>query len=152
MKKNVIPFMLLLLSGAMKGFGPYRKASWELAHLKMSLFYMKGIKTSRLLFLTFLAIGGCLIALFSALVLFHVTLFVYTPWSTETKIFLGFFSAAVYLSIAITGLYYAFSQEKWLRMFHAEELLNGLAEKSSAESSEVDSNGKKDGVSTKSLL
>src|SRR5689334_17580684 len=86
MRKNVMTLFLLLASSFVKGLAPYRKNSMDLVKLKASLFYIKSIKTSRLLFMSLLGVGVCLIFLFGGLILFHATLFLYAPWSAQTKL------------------------------------------------------------------
>jgi hypothetical protein len=136
MKKNLISLLLVLFSSVMKGgFQPYRKASMDLAHLKMSLFYIKGIKSSRWLVVALLAIGGSLVFLASGLVLFHTTLFVYTPWSDQVKMIIGFSFAAFYFLITGLAFSYVLSSEKWLRACRADDLIHNLEKEISPESS-----------------
>jgi hypothetical protein len=147
MKKNLISLMLILFSSAMKGFNPYRKASMDLAHLKMSLFYLKGIKSSRLLVVGVLVMGVCLVLLASGLILFHATLFLFTPWSDQTKMIIGFIFAAIYLLIPSIVFSYVVDPEKWLKICQADNLINSLekelAETPSADASKGYKNGNK---------
>ncbi len=100
----------------------------ELARLKMSLVYVRAIKTSRLLFMSFLGIGLCMVLLFMGLVLFHVSLFLYAPWSMETKMMVGLLCSAVYFLITIALFYKIFAQDEWLRIFNAEGIMEQLKE------------------------
>jgi hypothetical protein len=123
--------VLFLAFKAMKGFNPsrYSRSMVDLARLKASLMYVKSIETARLLFVSILGIGICLTLLSSALLLFHVTLFLYAPWTAEVKLWVGLAFAAVYLGIAIKAFSYVFSETQWLKIFHAEDLAGDPAGK-----------------------
>ena len=90
---TVIALGLFCLKGLQANQGDHM----ELTRLKMSLMYVRTIKTFRLLFMSLLSMGICLIFLLVGLILFHVSLFFYAPWSMETKMLVGFLSSAIYL-------------------------------------------------------
>jgi hypothetical protein len=136
MRKNVMTLFLLLASSFVKGLAPYRKNSMDLVKLKASLFYIKSIKTSRLLFMSLLGVGVCLIFLFGGLILFHATLFLYAPWSAQTKLAVGLVFSAIYLAVTIAAFFYVFSPNQWLRIFHVDQLIEDLAQKAQASSPE----------------
>jgi len=126
MRKALWTFLLLGASSAVKGLQASQGGHVELARLKMSLMYVRSIKTFRLLFMSLLGMGFCMVLLFMGLVLFHATLFLYSPWSVETKMLVGFFCSAVYLLMTLTLFYKIFAQDKWLRIFHAESVVEQI--------------------------
>src|SRR5580704_14055374 len=100
MKKTLWTLLLLWASSAVKGLQANQGGHMELTRLKMSLMYVQSIKTFRMLFMCLLSVGVCLILLLTGIILFHVSLFLYAPWSMETKMLVGFLSSAVYLLAA----------------------------------------------------
>jgi hypothetical protein len=108
---------------------PNPRSSLDLAKLKMSFLYIKSIKTFRFLFLSLFGIGICLVFLLSSLILFHTSLFLYTPWSNEIKMGIGILCTIIYFSIALSIFSKIFSQKRWMEIFHAESLLGDLAQK-----------------------
>jgi len=121
MKKALWSFLMLWASSAMKGLQSNPGGHLELTRLKMALMYVRGIKTFRLLFMSLLGMGFCMVLLFTGLILFHATLFLYSPWSMETKMLVGFLCSAVYLLLTLTLFYKIFSQDKWLKIFHYDQ-------------------------------
>lgn len=124
MKNKIMTLVLFLLTNVAQRFAVHQGDYKEIAQLKLSLLYLKIIKTSRLLFITSLGIGVSLIFLLTSLVLFHATFFIYAPCSMETKMWVGFISAAVYLCIAAFVFTWVFAEEKWLKIFNAQKMLN----------------------------
>ena len=133
MKKILLPLFIALFSAGVKGFSPYNRSATELARLKMSLMYLKGVETFRLLFINLLGVGVCLIFLISGLLLVPSLLLFYAPWPNEVKMYVGFGCAMMYLLISVGIFSYLFSQSKWLEIFHASGIANQLASKSSSE-------------------
>ncbi len=120
---------VFLFANVAHGFKPYRRASVDLAKIKMSLMNIKGIETFRLLFVSALGIGICLVLLLSGLLIFHATLLLYTPWTDQTKMYVGLFFGGLYLLAAVGAFLYIFSQAKWLQIFHAEKMVDDLMQK-----------------------
>ena len=134
--------LLAVFTEAAKGFNHNgQRDSLDLAKLKMSLVYVKSINTFRLLFMSLLGIGVCLILLISGIILLHTILFLYMPWSIETKIYAGLSLIGVYFFTAFNMCSYIFSQEKWLKIFHADCIVENLAPQSSSENSGEDKEG-----------
>lgn len=122
MKKVMGTLLLFLGSSVFKGFNQSDRI--ELAKLKASLLYIQSIKTFRLLFISFFSMGICLVFLLVSLTLFHVSLFLYAPWSMETKMVFGLLFSLVYLLVTIGVVYQTLASDKWLRIFHAHTLIN----------------------------
>jgi hypothetical protein len=111
-----------------------KEHTMDLIRLKGYLMYVKGVKTFRLLFMSLLVMGVCQFLLLGSLVLFHATLFLYGPWSQETKMIIGFSFSAVYLLIAVVILGNLISERRWLHIFHADNLLDGFDDSAEEES------------------
>jgi hypothetical protein len=126
MRKTIWTLLLLWASSAVKGLQTSQGGQMEVTRLKMSLMYLRAIKTFRLLFMSLLGMGFCLVLLLMGLIIFHVSLFLYSPWSIETKMLVGFLSSAVYLLATIVLFSKIFAADKWLEIFHAEGILDQL--------------------------
>jgi hypothetical protein len=127
MKRQTLLTLLLFAFKSFKGTSPYQRSFVDLARLKASLMYVKSIETFRLLFMSILGVGICLILLATSLALFHTVLFVYTPWSAQVKLSVGLFFAVVYMAVAVKAFSYVFSESQWLKIFHAEEVVEDIA-------------------------
>jgi hypothetical protein len=99
---------------------PNPRNALDLAQLKMSFLYIKSVKTFRLLFVSLLGIGICLVFLSASLMVFHVSLFL-SPLSEVAKMWIGFGCAAVYFGIAFEIFSRIFSQRRWMKIFHIDE-------------------------------
>jgi hypothetical protein len=121
MKNILFTSVFFLISRAIKSFST-DKEHGGVDHLKISMFYIKSIETMRLLFLGMVGIGLCLMFLLSGIVLLHVVIFVYMPWSAETKIAIGLGCAAFYIVLAVSAFIFLSSQTKWLKIFHADKI------------------------------
>ena len=120
MKKTLWSLGLMLFSKAVHQFTLGQRQGYsQMTRLRIKLLYLKIVKICRLLFLNFLGVGVCLVFLLSSIIICTVTLLLYTPYAMQAKMWLGFFLAAVHLSIAVWAFSSIFSEEKWLRMFHA---------------------------------
>ena len=131
MKKALWTLLLLWVSSAIKGLQANQGDHMALTRLKMSLMYMRMIKTFRLLFMSLLGLGLCLILLLVGLILFHVSLFLYAPWSMDTKMLVGISSSAIYLLASFFLFYKIFASEKWLEIFNAEGIVSHLNQEAS---------------------
>jgi hypothetical protein len=126
LRKTLWTFLLLGATSAIKGLQFNQGGRMELTRLKMSLVYVRAIKTFRLLFMSLLGMGVCIVFLFMGLALFHASLFLYSPWSMQTKMIIGFLFSAVYLLMTLTLLYKIFAQDIWLKIFNAENILDQI--------------------------
>ncbi|MBF0570338.1 MAG: hypothetical protein HQL12_00555 [Candidatus Omnitrophica bacterium] len=90
--------------------------------MKIKLLYLRIIKTCRFLSLSYLGMGVCLVFMLSSIIILNTTFFIYTPFSMEIKMWVGFLSAAVYFLIAIGAFVFVFSEKKWLFMFNAQDI------------------------------
>jgi hypothetical protein len=129
MKKQALLTLLLMAFKSFRGTNPYHRSFIDLARLKASLMYVKSIETFRMLFASILGVGICLVLVTVSLALFHTVLFLYTPWSAQVKLCVGLFFAAVYMAVAVKAFSYVFSESQWLKIFHAEEVVEDIANK-----------------------
>ena len=109
-----------------KGLTQDPACSHNADRLRMSLLYIKSIKTFRLLFISFLGVGACLVFLLAGLILLDVTLFMYAPLDAQTKMYIGLASTFTYFLIAGLLFHYIFLQETWMSMFNAKEMMKEI--------------------------
>ena len=126
MKNKLITVLFLILTNVVQKFTVVRSDYKDLTDLKLKLFYLKAIQTSRLLFISTLGVGVCLVFLFSGLILLHSTFFFYTSYSLEAKMWVGFIFATIYLLIAAVAFLYFFNMDKWLDIFHAQNIFKNF--------------------------
>jgi hypothetical protein len=126
MKKPVGAVLALLASSIFRRLIAGPSLRLETAKLKLSLMYVKSIKTFRLLFLSLLSIGICLVLLLTGLVLFHVSLFLYAPWSPLTKMLVGLLCSVLYITVAVLFIYQIFDADNWMKIFHADGITDHL--------------------------
>ena len=126
MRKTLWALFLLWASSAIKGLQASQGDHMELTRLKASLMYVRAIKTFRLLFMSLLGMGLCLVLLFMGLILFHVSLFLYSPWGMETKMLVGFLCSVIYLLAGLAVFSKIFAPDKWLEIFHAHGIMEHL--------------------------
>ncbi len=126
MKKMAWASLLFMLPRILKGLQAHPMEQMELTRLKISLMYLRSIKTFRLLFMSLLSIGICLIFFFTGLVLLHLSVFLYAPWEPGIKMVVGLLCSLVYLLAAVFIFYQVFSSDKWVKIFHADALMDKL--------------------------
>lgn len=119
--------LVMLFSTWVKKLNPYSGATMELTKLKIAIGYLQTIKTMRMLFVSLLGVGVCLVLLLTGLVLLHCAVFFYAPWSVSVKMAVTLGCAAVYISIAAAVFAYVFSEEQWLKIFNADKMISDLA-------------------------
>ena len=128
MKRILLTSLLLLASNFIKGLNSYRMSSIDLTKLKITMWYLQSIKTLRLLFISLLGLGVCLIFLISGLVCFSVALLVYAPLAVTVKMSLAFLLAVVYIAMGLGIFFYLFSDEKWIKIFNVDHFIKELTE------------------------
>ena len=123
MRKGFLSLLFVFVSMITKNIASSPQGCRNVPRLKMKLLYLRIIKISRLLSLSFLGMGVCLVFLLSSIIIFNITIFFYAPYSIETKMWLGFISASIYLLLALVAFVFVFTQKQWLYMFNAENIL-----------------------------
>ena len=134
MKKILFTSMAMFLTGLLKNWKQNPEPSVHATRLKMSLLYIKAIKTLRLLCMGLVGAGVCLVFLLVGLVAFNTSFFLYAPLDAQTKLYIGFLSAFFYCGVAAAIFYYVFLQNTWMSMFHAQEVVDELAQETKASS------------------
>lgn len=138
MIKTLITILGTLLSGITKGVNQDgQESTLELAKLKISLVYLKSIKTFRVLFMSLFAIGTCIVLMTIGIILFHIILLVYFPWSIQTKVVVSLGFVVAYFIAVIFICAQLFLESKWLRIFHAEALAQSLMREPSFDESVI---------------
>ncbi len=127
MKKILMTGLLFLASNWFKRFSPYPHATMELTKLKIAMGYLQTIRTLRLLSISFLGAGICLVLLLSGIILFHLAIFFYTPWSLEIKMAITLGCAGFYILSAAGVFIYIFSEDRWMKIFNADKMIDVLS-------------------------
>lgn len=96
----------------------------DMAKVKAARSYVNAVKTVRLLFISLLGIGICLMLLVSGIILFHLAILQYAPWPAETKMWFTMGCAVVYLTAAAVFFGFIFADRKWMRIFHANDFVD----------------------------
>ncbi len=125
MKRTLLTGLFFLATNLMKGLRTV--TSMGVTKTKMAILYVKAIKVLRLLFISFLGVGACLVFLLVGIVLFHVSIILYAPWSDTVKMWLTLAFASLYVFGSLGLCMYVFSQDHWVKMFNAKDIVDGLA-------------------------
>jgi hypothetical protein len=144
MKRILLTLLTLAWTSFLKSSGTTQAQSLQ---TKMSLYYLKGIKTTRLLFMSLLGVGICLILLWTGLVVVHVSLFL-TSWEPQTKLLVNMIFGLIYITVAVGTFSFVFSETLWLKMFHMDKIMEELKKKK-AQSSEIEKEFRKGGDSSR---
>lgn len=102
-------------SGQRQDFG-------NMAQLRMQLGYLKAIKTCRLLCISLLGVGIFFTLIISSFIVFNLSVFLYSPYSALTKMWIGILLSFVYLGIAAAVFFSVFTEDRWLYIFHAQNV------------------------------
>lgn len=129
-KRLLLSSLLGLCSLAAKAFGPYRQEVMDTARLKMSLLYIRGINVLRLLFVSLLGVGLCLMFLLGGIILLYTTLILYAPWSDQVKFYVNLACAVLYMGLSLGTFFYVFAHAKWLEMLQANHIVDRLSPES----------------------
>ncbi len=129
MRKNLMTLLFFMITNAAKNFTMNRNAYGDSTRIKAALLYLKVVKASRLLFLNTLGLVACLFFLLSSIVLFHITFFLYAPYSVATKMWVGFAFATVYMGVSVAAFFYICAEETWSKIFQAQNIIGKLEDK-----------------------
>lgn len=134
MRNKLLSLGFLLLSRMITRIIPGQHHEYRnMAKFKMQLGYLKGVKTCRSLCLSFVGAVACLILVVSGIIIFNVSFFAFSPYSAEFKMWIGLLSSVVYLGAAAAIFLSVFTEERWLEIFHAQDLGQDALEASSEE-------------------
>lgn len=118
--------LCFVVTKLMQGIGSSSGSNEEIAKLKLAAIYLHAVKISRLLFISFLGSGVCLIFLFIGLLLIHGTIWFYAPWDIAVKVTVTLIAAFSYILIAVGIFAYVFAEDKWMKMFNAKAMIQEL--------------------------
>ncbi len=136
MKMIAMKDLMVFIAGLMKGSSFSPNTSLRVGRAKAMMWYLQSIKTLRLLFISLLGIGVCLVFLTAGLALFHVGIFLYAPWTAEEKMYVTFICATLYVAGAFGTFMYIFNQRQWVIIFNAQPKIDALAAISRAQKQE----------------
>ena len=136
MIRMILTTFFQVLSGLMGGFGPRRKKSAELIKLRLSILYLKCIKTARLLVINVVGFMVCMVLFIAGIILFHLAILLCSPWSAEFKMKFTFLCAAVYIVVSGAIIRLIISEENWLKIFHAHTVLKEVHDLSHPEAAQ----------------
>lgn len=129
MKKLLMTGLVFFISNLLKKTtGSYGSAAVDLTKLKVAMGYVQAIKVFRLLFLSLLGSGICLILFLTGLVLVHTTILLYAPWETSTKIGVTLVCGIGYILAAVGVFLYVFAEDQWLKIFNADKVIRELTD------------------------
>jgi hypothetical protein len=117
--KPLFDLMVAMMTGA---YGKvYHRIKAEFAYI-----YVDAVEHTRRAFISaFVAVLGILVGVCGFL-LIHVALYLYLPWSEETKALTLLGLGLVYFSIAFAGIFRLLSRSFWLKHSKAQDLLRDL--------------------------
>lgn len=130
MNKMLMTGLCFLFTRFMQGAGSYQGFTEDLTKLKMAKIYLHAIKISRLLFISLLGSGACLMLFLTGLVLIHYTILSYAPWDVSVKVTVTLIFASLYILIAVGAFFYFFAEDKWMKMFHTDAMIKELTDRS----------------------
>jgi len=91
--------------------------------IKAARMYVQGIQKTRILFLGLFLLMCALVLLISGLVLIHVGIFTYSPWSLNTKWIMAFVLGVIEFSIAAALSACLFSEKTWARFAEISKVM-----------------------------
>ncbi len=99
------------------------KGRTSLMKIKAARMYVQGVEKTRILCVGLFLLMCSLILLVSGLVLLHIGIFAYSPWSFETKLIMALVLGVVELFIAGSLLIYLFKEETWARFAEISKVM-----------------------------
>jgi len=106
--------------------GWMRAASEDVIRLKAARSYLKTVKTARLLARDVVIMICCAVFAGSGLALLPVTILLYAPWEAQTKMIVAGSLLLGYIGVSLFVFLRMFSQKKWMRLSHADELMDSV--------------------------
>ncbi|MBP9855336.1 MAG: hypothetical protein KBD53_10770 [Candidatus Omnitrophica bacterium] len=95
----------------------------ELAKIKGSAVYIKLVQSIREIMLTAIGIIACLTLAVSSVVILHVMILIYAPFSLTTRLWITSIAVMIYMMGTLICFLNLFSERRWLRMFRGNEIL-----------------------------
>ncbi|MBF0489545.1 MAG: hypothetical protein HQL15_02870 [Candidatus Omnitrophica bacterium] len=98
----------------------------DVTRVRLATMYLHAVKVSRLLFISLLGSGACLVLLLTGVVLIHCTIFIYAPWEVSVKVTVTLICAVFYLLSAAAIVAYFFTKDRWMAMFNTDSTIKEL--------------------------
>ena len=95
----------------------------QLAKIRGSMVYLKVIKAFREMTFNMIAMAACLMLAASSLVIFHVMVLLYAPYSLTARIWFTSVAFVIYLSLSLITFFRLYSERRWLKAFKGDDLL-----------------------------
>jgi hypothetical protein len=127
MKNILMTCLYFVISKFIQGTGSSVPTPEDITKLKLATIYLHAVKISRLLMISCLGSGLCLILFLTGLTLIHVTILFYAPWDVSVKVAVTLGCAAVYMLTAICVFASFFAEDKWMKMFNTEAIIKELS-------------------------
>jgi len=126
MNKLIMTGLYFLVSKFFQGASS--GTSEDLTKLKLATVYLHAVKISRLLCMSLLGAGACLVLFIVGIILIHSIILFYAPWDVSVKIAITLISAIFYIFTAVGIAVYFFAEDKWMKMFNTEAMIKELTE------------------------
>jgi hypothetical protein len=121
---KLITFMSLL-----RGYKAARTKTEEWMRIKADIYYLKGIKAIRKMFLDLYVFLFCTVFLMGAIVFLHIGIYFLFLKEYAIGAALLFWLAVLYVIIMALMIARLFSQKRWMKLFRAYDLLNKVFKK-----------------------
>jgi hypothetical protein len=112
------------------------KGRASLVKIKAAQLYVQGVQKTRILFLGIFLVLLSLAILIGGLVLLHVGLFMYAPWSDNIKWTIACVLGLMEFSAAAALLIYLFSEETWARFTEVSKIMEYVVDTKSKKESD----------------
>lgn len=124
-KTIVLDLCLIIFTDLLR---QYRETSMDLVKMKTLTYYIKGVKTLRLMYLGIFLLLLLFIFMINGFFLIHLAVFYYIPWSRDAKL-LAIFSLGMGYFLIPLGIYlYCASQKYWMRLSKANSMIQNVFE------------------------
>jgi hypothetical protein len=109
--------------------GKYLQTAIDVVKVEIAIRVVKAIGGARKLFML-LSVWIFLLTLIAVgLAMIPVALCVFMPWAPETKLIVALIFALIYIAVPVFLLLTLMSERRWLKMFHADELIQNIIRK-----------------------
>ena len=129
MNKFLMTGVLFVVSKLLQGVNIHQGTSEQITKLKLAEVYLYAVKTARLLLISLVASGACLMFLMMGLMLVHYIVLAYMPWPDMVKVIVTLICAVSYIALAAGIFRYVFAEDRWMKMCNAEAMIKDLTGK-----------------------
>jgi len=108
----------------------YQNTAFNYVQIRAATYYVRAVKAGRSVFISMITVIFGLFLLLAGFIFIHAALFVYLPWSVQSKALLLLILGAVYFVIPLIFIIRATSQRTWMKRSHAANLVSRLTKHS----------------------